>query len=180
MPFAALSAHPRSGVDAVHGIEARIERAANGVLEISYTLRGDVRRLRVPPFVGRRMGERLWEHTCFEAFVRAKHARRYHEFNFAPSGEWTVLAFDDYREGGALRDEALAPEIAVHATRNTLQLDAAIPLARACAGYGSGPLAIGLSAVIEGTDGALSYWALAHGAGKPDFHAPVSFALELE
>ena len=31
---------------------------------------------------------------------------------------------------------------------------------------------IGLSAVIETTDGALSYWALAHPAEKPDFHHP--------
>jgi len=36
-----------------------------------------------------------------------------------------------------------------------------------------------LSAVIEATDGSLSYWALEHPADKPDFHHPDSFALEL-
>lgn len=37
----------------------------------------------------------------------------------------------------------------------------------------------GLSAVIEEADGTLSYWALAHPAGKPDFHHPDCFVLEL-
>ena len=38
---------------------------------------------------------------------------------------------------------------------------------------------IGLCAVIERWDGAISYWALAHPSDKPDFHHPESFALEL-
>ena len=36
-----------------------------------------------------------------------------------------------------------------------------------------------LSAVIETTDGAMSYWALAHPSAKPDFHHPDSFVLDL-
>lgn len=40
-------------------------------------------------------------------------------------------------------------------------------------------LQIGLSAVIEEMDGTKSYWALAHPAGKPDFHHPDCFTLEL-
>jgi hypothetical protein len=34
--------------------------------------------------------------------------------------------------------------------------------------------------VIETLDGSLSYWALRHPPGKPDFHHSESFALELE
>ena len=34
-------------------------------------------------------------------------------------------------------------------------------------------------AVIEAVDGSVSYWALAHPAGKPDFHHPDGFALQL-
>jgi hypothetical protein len=33
--------------------------------------------------------------------------------------------------------------------------------------------------VIEETNGRLSYWALAHPPGKPDFHHSDCFALEL-
>ena len=37
---------------------------------------------------------------------------------------------------------------------------------------------IGLSAVIEEANGRISYWALAHPPGKPDFHHADCFALE--
>ena len=37
---------------------------------------------------------------------------------------------------------------------------------------------VGLSAVVEDAGG-VSYWALTHPAGKPDFHHPDCFALEL-
>jgi hypothetical protein len=38
---------------------------------------------------------------------------------------------------------------------------------------------IGLSAVIEDTNGEISYWALAHPPGKPDFHHANGFAYEI-
>jgi hypothetical protein len=37
---------------------------------------------------------------------------------------------------------------------------------------------LGLSALIDDTGGARSYWALAHAPGKPDFHHAASFALD--
>jgi hypothetical protein len=43
----------------------------------------------------------------------------------------------------------------------------------------SSPLHLGLSAVLEATNGDKSYWALAHPPGKPDFHHADCFALEL-
>jgi len=39
---------------------------------------------------------------------------------------------------------------------------------------------VALSAVIEAPDGALSYWALRHAPGKPDFHHAEAFALSLD
>jgi len=41
------------------------------------------------------------------------------------------------------------------------------------------PWRLGLSAVIEEKTGRKSYWALAHPAGKPDFHHSDCFALEV-
>ncbi|MFC7497623.1 hypothetical protein ACFQRC_00110 [Enterovirga sp. GCM10030262] len=41
------------------------------------------------------------------------------------------------------------------------------------------PWQLGLSAVIEETNGRKSYWALAHPPGDPDFHHEDCFALEL-
>jgi hypothetical protein len=43
----------------------------------------------------------------------------------------------------------------------------------------SGALRLGLSAVIAEADGRMAYWALAHPAGRPDFHHPDCFALDL-
>lgn len=38
---------------------------------------------------------------------------------------------------------------------------------------------LGLSAVIEEKGGALSYWALRHAPGRPDFHHPRAFVRRL-
>jgi hypothetical protein len=43
----------------------------------------------------------------------------------------------------------------------------------------SATLHLGFTAVIEDRDGRLSYWALRHPPGKPDFHHADSFALKL-
>ncbi len=43
----------------------------------------------------------------------------------------------------------------------------------------SASLELALSAVIEQRDGGLSYWALRHAPGQPDFHHPDGFALTL-
>ena len=40
-------------------------------------------------------------------------------------------------------------------------------------------LKLALSAVIEESAGRVSYWALRHPEGKPDFHHPACFALNL-
>jgi hypothetical protein len=43
----------------------------------------------------------------------------------------------------------------------------------------NGPWHLGLSAIVEDTNGGKSYWALAHPPGKPDFHHADCFTLEL-
>jgi hypothetical protein len=39
---------------------------------------------------------------------------------------------------------------------------------------------VGLSAVVEDLNDSLSYWALKHPPGKPDFHHSDNFALQIE
>lgn len=96
----------------------------------------------------------------------ATRSRAYREYNFSPSGEWASYAFSSYRK--RRRARPVIPAIRVR--RNGLEA-----MIKA-----SGRLAIGLSAVIEEKSGALSYWALRHPPGKPDFHHRRSFALELQ
>ena len=57
--------------------------------------------------------------------------------------------------------------------------DAAISLERISRKHACERLALALSAVIEDVDGTLTYWAIIHPAGKPDFHHRQSFAREL-
>ena len=168
MLHAALECHPAAPCAPLRGIQVFLNRAAHGHLDIKYLLEGDIERLRIPA----RGKLPLWQHTCCEIFVAREERGAYDEYNFSPSGEWAAYAFTGYRDGSAL---AVAdPRIAV--TRNASRLSLEARIARSYPGR----LRIGLSAVVEDADGLLSYWALRHAPGKPDFHHPTTFALELD
>jgi hypothetical protein len=174
-----LTCHPETPTEAVRSIAARVSRTPGGKLAVNYVLDGDLDRLRVPAPRAPRIAGRLWEHTCCEIFIACKGKPAYYEFNLSPSGEWAAYAFDGYRSRrvGEPQVEGLAPEVAVRGTASRLELGAAICLDRLPALHSSAPLTLALSAVIEGSDGALSYWALRHPPGKPDFRHPEAFAL---
>jgi hypothetical protein len=55
-----------------------------------------------------------------------------------------------------------------------LSADVALP-----AEFGATALRLGLTSVVEDARGILSYWALSHGADRPDFHQPDSFGFEI-
>jgi len=148
----------------------------DGGLGLAFALQAELSALRIPGSRPSRRAHDLWQHTCFEAFVMAADGPGYREFNFSPSGEWAIHAFRGYREGGEL-DVAAGPGITVRRTRERLQLAAEIP--RDCLPPGR-LLRLGLSAVVEDAAGVLSYWALRHPPGKPDFHHADAFALQLE
>jgi hypothetical protein len=173
-----LACHPDTRGDAVHGLSARLQRTAAGELKLTYVLEGDLPRLRIPAPTRSRIGESLWQHTCFEIFI-ARNMPAYHEFNFSPSGEWAAYAFRRYREGAPLIDEALDPQVSSRSATDRLELDAMIPLHRLFPQAGA-KLLLALSVVVEDDRGALSYWALRHPPGKPDFHHPEAFALALD
>ena len=154
-------------------ILAVIDRSAQGV-DVSFSIEGDVRRLRIPAARGARIAERLWQHTCCEIFVARKGEPGYHEFNFSPSGEWAAYAFAGYRTGAVLCDETLAPGIRVQQSGSSVLLECCVRFAA------KESLKLGVSAVIEELDGRLSYWALRHPPGKPDFHHRDALALELD
>ena len=174
-----LIRHPHAPSHALQAVTANAERTAEGKLALSYSLAGDLARLRVPPPAPARIGWKLWRHTCCEVFIRTRSGTSYHELNFSPSGEWTTYAFTRYREGAPLHDESLNPQIAVSPGKDRLDLSALVDLGRLSPAYVRSALAIGLAVVAEDENGALSYWALRHAPGQPDFHHAESFALEL-
>lgn len=160
-------------------IAVHATRTAEGNLALHYSIGGQIARLRVPPPGPARIGWKLWRHTCCELFVRETNGTAYHEFNFSPSGEWTTYSFSKYREGGPLGEGSVNPQIAVQSGPGRLDLYALADLPSLAQSYRKAPLAIGLATVIEEESGAISYWALRHPPGKPDFHHPSAFALEL-
>lgn len=171
MPSAALERHPATSCSALRSIKASIAREPDGV-QVAYVLEGDIDRLRIPPPRPPRIAERLWQHTCCELFIAPAHLSSYREFNFSPSGEWAAYGFQRYREGALLAEASV--EIVVRQGARQLELEASIPLLQ------PEKLRIGLAAVVEDESGALSYWALRHAPGKPDFHHPDAFAMQLE
>ncbi len=174
-----LTFHPSARPETVRAIAVLVRRSASGELQMTFRLDGDISRLRVPAPGVPRIATQLWRHTCFEAFIAVEGQPAYHEFNFAPSGEWAVYAFRGYRDGGPLANEMMRPQIAVRSTGSRLELDAVVRLDYLSAIHPRARLGIGLAAVIEASDG-LSYWALRHRAGKPDFHDAEGFALLFE
>src|SRR5262245_9056285 len=177
---AILTCHPDTPSQAVQEIEAGAGWTQDNALIFTYALKADLTRLRIPPPRPPRKADRLWQHTCLEAFVSVKGKPEYYEFNFAPSGEWAAYSFQRYRDGSPLEGDMLAPRISVNYTTDQFDLDAIVPLDRLPTILPHVCLLLAVTAVIEAQSGMLSYWALRHPPGKPDFHHPDSFALKLD
>ena len=174
-----LKRHPNTSGDAVQGIDVAVSRAG-GILSLTFRLRADLDRIRVPPQRAPAVVHELWKHTCFEVFIAREGSSEYFELNLSPSSEWAGYQFRDYREIAGLVDEGLAPRIAVRIGTDGLQLATAIQLALLAPALATAGLDIGLSAVIEDRDGRLSYWALNHPAAQADFHHRDTRTLRLE
>ena len=160
-------------------VEASAARGPDGLLRVRFRLTGDIARLRVPAGGPPAFTTGLWHHTCCEAFVAREDDATYHEINCAPSGAWAAFAFRGHRDGGPVDDARLRPAIDVARHDDALTLDVRLPLAALSPAHPTAALRLGLSAVIEDDGGALSYWALRHPPGPPDFHHRDAFALRL-
>ena len=174
-----LTRHPDSRCAAATGIEVEAMRPRAGYLVLRYFVTGNLAGLRMPPVSSPARTDGLWRHTCFEAFVRAGPGAAYYEFNFAPSMQWAAYRFSDYRSGKSVAGGISAPRIETPSDGGSYELQASLSLDGLPDLPGDSPWRLGLSAVIEEADGGISYWALAHSPGKPDFHHSDCFALEL-
>jgi hypothetical protein len=177
--WAALVGRASTRRDATRGIDAHAQLGESGTLVVRYVLQADISRVRIPPAISAERADGLWQHTCFEAFIKAPAAAGYYELNFAPSRQWAVHRFNAYREGMSFVDLDAPPEISVRRFDDRLEVDAAVRLHALIALQGAPRLQVALSAVVEEEDGTLSYWALKHAPGKADFHHPDGFVLEL-
>ena len=173
-----LRLHPESRSSAAQHVEVVVTRPRPEGLVLSYKLSGRVDDVYLPAVRPTARGDELWQHTCFEAFVRASSGSEYYEFNFSPSTQWAVYRFTDYRNGMCVAAEVSTPPIDVRLDAQSFTLQAALALDHLSLPRESS-WRLGLSAVIEETNGNKTYWALAHPPGKPDFHHKDAFAYEL-
>jgi hypothetical protein len=161
-------------------VRAGIERGG-GVLHFRWVVGGAAERLRLPAATRPpARADRLWEHTCFEAFLAPADAAAYWEVNLSPAGDWNVYRFDRYREG--MRAETRASALSARLERascGTLTLHAALDLVPFDE-LNVPPLDVGLAAVLETGDGALSHWAARHAGERPDFHRRDTFVVRLD
>jgi hypothetical protein len=177
--FRDLTPHPAGEpLAAVRAAAARVCVVGAQLLRFQYRLTGDLAELVVPPRGVPRRAERLWEHTCFEAFVAAGSEGEYYELNFSPSTEWASYAFDAYRQGMRPLALAEAPTIEIAIAGSELSVTADIELGALRAA--PWPWRVGLAAVVRDRAGGRGYFALRHPRAKPDFHDAAGFAVLLD
>ena len=175
----ALRVHPDSARGPVVRIEVEILRPRPHELRLNFEVAGRSEALRIPPPARPERTDGLWRGTCFEAFVRAGEGEDYCEFNFSPSGQWAAYGFEGRRTGMTPLELTAAPQITFSRTEDGLALRARLDLTALPGLPQDRPWRLALAAIIEGADGTIAYWALAHAPGKPDFHHPDGFACEV-
>lgn len=166
-----LIPHPDAPPDKVRAVRVHVGRAAMGWV-FSFTVEGAVPL--IPPPAPAKRTDGLWKTTCFEWFVKPDDgdAEGYLEFNFSPSAQWAAYRFDRYRDG--MRDLELPSPPAIEPIEEGIRVTVSL------LDMLHGKSRASFSAVIEETNGHKSYWALAHPpSGRPDFHHPACFVLEL-
>jgi hypothetical protein len=173
-----LTLHPQSQCDAVSCIEVEIARSHPAKLTLTYRVTGAISGLILPPAKATARADDLWKHTCFEAFVQPR-GEAYLELNFSPSSHWATYRFSGYRAGMSAPAEAVPPLITARIAEDRYDLHVDLPLTPLLGPSSDAPWRLGLSAVIEETNGRKSYWALTHPPGKADFHHADGFALDL-
>lgn len=173
-----LQCHPSTPESAIEQITVEWSMSEAGVIWLRYHAIGDVKDIKWPKKVDQsaRM-DNLWQNTCFELFLREPGKERYYEFNFSPSGNWAAYSFNGYRDGMDQVIMILPPEILMDVGDSHVGVEVTFGLPDIWTGN---QLDAGLSAVIELQSGEKSLWALAHPAGRPDFHHRDCFALKME
>ena len=168
----ALTLHPDSDAGPVESVAVDVVRPRPDLLGLRYVVTGRIGEIAVPAQLRSVRADRLWEHSCFEAFFAEDNVEGYSELNVSPSTLWAGYWFSGYRSGRQIA-HLPPPRVEVDVSENELAVRVALKLR-------PGPgRRVGLSAIIEEVSGAKSYWALAHPPGEPDFHHRDCFALEL-
>jgi hypothetical protein len=173
-----LIPHPSCRPRAVQSIDVFVDRSDDSIM-FDFALRGDMAGIVLGDELPQLRCDRLWETTCFEAFLRPAGSEAYFELNFAPTTQWAAYRFDSYRVG--MSAAPIKPDFGTFLLEDDGIFEA-MPRFHFPDLPELGPglqVRLGLAAVIEEVNGNKSYWALAHPEGPPDFHHDACFAATL-
>lgn len=159
-----LIAHPDTPSNAVRSVRVDVSDDGEKLL-LTFIVEGS-EHVALPDWVTSVRADELWKTTCCELFLAQMGSDAYFELNYSPSTQWAAYRFDSHRSGGRDLPMAIEP----HVDRGDDESDYLVEVDQDLSALPRGPLQMGLSAVIEETDGTKSYWALAHASGPPDFH----------
>jgi len=174
-----LVPHPATPCAALDAIEVQVHRHAVGGFELHYFAHGRTKDVLWGEGAAADRADRLWETTCFEAFVKPLGRKNYVEFNFAPSTRWQAYSFTGERAGMAETRGLPMPETRTRMTEKTRVHHVQLALGAVPGLPVEAVWQLGLSAVIEEGNGQKSYWAIKHPGSTPDFHHADCFALPL-
>jgi len=176
-----LACHPDTPQSALAGIQVWPVRKGANAIAIEFRALGNMPGIIlpdgnwVPPLRWSRQ-DHLWQHSCFELFLRPLGEPNYRELNFTTAPAWAAYRFERYRDGMQSDDEVKLLKGYWQKRERRTKVGIVIQLPERLSKL---DWEIGLSAVIEETGGTKSYWALAHPPGAPDFHHPTCFAATL-
>lgn len=146
----------------------------NTTLKLCYLLQGNLQQIILPTTNNEvKRKDNLWQTSCFEFFLAIFHSRQYWEFNLAPTGDWNVYYFANYRRGMKPAKTFESLPFTIKTNNSTYQLEIEINLRSIIAGNTFLELAV--ATVIEDTNHNLSYWAITHPGTQADFHRRDSF-----
>lgn len=120
--------------------------------------------------------DELWKHTCLEAFFceDSSPSTPYFEVNCSTSGDWNAYYFNSYRQG-----MSPALNLNVQLTQHQCSHDKALFRISIRGDIIARIHHLGVTAVVEFTEGSKSYYALKHAGSQPDFHLKESFNISL-
>ncbi|QLY24233.1 DOMON-like domain-containing protein [Bdellovibrio sp. KM01] len=160
-------------------VESEVYVTSDDEVILEYILIGPTRHLHFPPLhegedVVRR--DELWKTTCLEAFFSFDLAADspYLEMNCSPNGDWNAYAFTGYRQG--MRADGTASVVLSH---RTLETDQAIFRVKVQSPALKHFKQLGITAVVEFSDGSKAYYALTHPGPQADFHNKSAFTHSL-
>lgn len=173
-----LQKHPKSKESSVNAISVNLIAHTDKSMSVAYSAQGDIDRLFIPPRTAGECKDNLWRTTCFEMFVGHTNSTTYWELNFSPSANWAAYKFTDYRQNRQNEESFAINRLQMKQTKERFDLEVGF-LFGALQDFDLTTVCFGFSAVMMDHHGNISYWALRHGDGPPDFHDNTCFSYML-